>query len=93
MRDRFQGTGKPEPLKYVLAWAWSRRITEEPAGPGGRARRRPRRDCCAPAWRYDEAGELQQCGHENGGQVDAHQSVEAHKNIVELPEASANTPA
>src|SRR5207249_3613422 len=52
-----------------------------------------RRDCCAPAWRYDEAGELQQCGHENGGQVDAHQSVEAHKNIVELPEASANTPA
>jgi len=29
VRDPFQGTGKPEPLKYVLAGAWSRRITEE----------------------------------------------------------------
>ena len=29
MRDPFQGLGKPEPLKYVLAGAWSRRITEE----------------------------------------------------------------
>jgi len=29
MRDPFQGIGKPEPLKYVLAGAWSRRITEE----------------------------------------------------------------
>lgn len=29
MRDPFQGVGKPEPLKYVLAGTWSRRITEE----------------------------------------------------------------
>jgi toxin YoeB len=29
MRDPFQGIGKPEPLKYVLAGAWSRRVTEE----------------------------------------------------------------
>jgi toxin YoeB len=29
MRDPFGGVGKPEPLKYVLAGAWSRRITEE----------------------------------------------------------------
>jgi len=29
MRDPFRGIGKPEPLKYVLAGAWSRRITEE----------------------------------------------------------------
>lgn len=29
IRDPFQGIGKPEPLKYVLAGAWSRRITEE----------------------------------------------------------------
>ena len=29
MRDPFQGIGKPEPLKHVLAGAWSRRITEE----------------------------------------------------------------
>ena len=29
LRDPFQGVGKPEPLKYVLAGAWSRRITEE----------------------------------------------------------------
>jgi toxin YoeB len=29
MRDPFPGIGKPEPLKYLLAGAWSRRITEE----------------------------------------------------------------
>jgi toxin YoeB len=29
MRDPFEGIGKPEPLKYVLAGAWSRRVTEE----------------------------------------------------------------
>ena len=29
MRDPFQGIRKPEPLKYVLTGAWSRRITEE----------------------------------------------------------------
>jgi toxin YoeB len=29
MRTPFQGTGKPEPLKHVLAGYWSRRITEE----------------------------------------------------------------
>lgn len=29
IRNPFQGIGKPEPLKYVLAGAWSRRITEE----------------------------------------------------------------
>jgi len=29
IRDPFQGIGKPEPLKYVLTGAWSRRITEE----------------------------------------------------------------
>jgi len=29
MRDPFRGIGKPEPLKHVLAGAWSRRITEE----------------------------------------------------------------
>ncbi|MEU8142849.1 Txe/YoeB family addiction module toxin [Nonomuraea sp. NPDC048901] len=28
-RDPFEGIGKPEPLKYALAGAWSRRITEE----------------------------------------------------------------
>ena len=28
-RDPFQGIGKPEPLKYILAGAWSRRLTEE----------------------------------------------------------------
>lgn len=28
-RDPFDGIGKPEPLKYGLANAWSRRITEE----------------------------------------------------------------
>ena len=29
VRDPFQGIGKPEPLKYVLAGCWSRRITQE----------------------------------------------------------------
>lgn len=29
LRTPFQGTGKPEPLKHVLAGYWSRRITEE----------------------------------------------------------------
>jgi len=29
LRDAFRGIGKPEPLKYVLASAWSRRLTEE----------------------------------------------------------------
>jgi toxin YoeB len=29
MRDPFTGLGKPEPLKYVLAGAWSRRLTQE----------------------------------------------------------------
>ncbi|MEK7406470.1 MAG: Txe/YoeB family addiction module toxin [Acidobacteriota bacterium] len=29
LRDPFGGIGKPEPLKYVLAGAWSRRITQE----------------------------------------------------------------
>lgn len=28
-RTPFEGTGKPEPLKYNLAGFWSRRITEE----------------------------------------------------------------
>ena len=28
-RDPFMGIGKPEPLKYVLAGCWSRRITQE----------------------------------------------------------------
>jgi toxin YoeB len=28
-RDPFNGMGKPEPLKYGLSAAWSRRITEE----------------------------------------------------------------
>ncbi|MDH6705233.1 toxin YoeB [Kitasatospora sp. MAA19] len=28
-RDPFAGTGKPEPLKYHLAGAWSRRIDDE----------------------------------------------------------------
>ena len=27
--DPFQGIGKPEPLKYLLAGCWSRRITQE----------------------------------------------------------------
>ena len=29
MRDPFIGIGKPEPLKYLMAGAWSRRLTEE----------------------------------------------------------------
>jgi toxin YoeB len=29
LRDPFIGIGKPEPLKYVLAGCWSRRITQE----------------------------------------------------------------
>jgi len=29
LRDPFSGIGKPEPLKYVLAGCWSRRITQE----------------------------------------------------------------
>jgi toxin YoeB len=29
LRDPFTGVGKPEPLKYVLAGCWSRRITQE----------------------------------------------------------------
>jgi toxin YoeB len=29
LRDPFRGIGKPEPLKYELAGAWSRRITQE----------------------------------------------------------------
>jgi toxin YoeB len=29
MRDPFIGLGKPEPLKYLLAGAWSRRLTQE----------------------------------------------------------------
>jgi toxin YoeB len=29
LRDPAQGIGKPEPLKHLLAGAWSRRITEE----------------------------------------------------------------
>jgi toxin YoeB len=29
LRNPFRGVGKPEPLRYVLAGAWSRRITLE----------------------------------------------------------------
>lgn len=29
LRDPFVGIGKPEPLKYVVAGCWSRRITQE----------------------------------------------------------------
>jgi len=29
IRDPFEGIGKPEPLKYLMAGAWSRRLTEE----------------------------------------------------------------
>jgi toxin YoeB len=29
LRDPFQGIGKPEALKYLLAGCWSRRITQE----------------------------------------------------------------
>jgi toxin YoeB len=28
-RDPFTGIGKPEPLKYLAAGAWSRRLTQE----------------------------------------------------------------
>ena len=29
MRTPFEGTGKPEPLKYELSGCWSRRISDE----------------------------------------------------------------
>lgn len=29
IRDPFEGIGKPEPLKYLGAGVWSRRLTEE----------------------------------------------------------------
>jgi toxin YoeB len=29
MRNPFIGTGKPEPLKYLVPGAWSRRLTQE----------------------------------------------------------------
>ena len=29
IHDPFDGIGKPEPLKYLMAGAWSRRLTEE----------------------------------------------------------------
>jgi len=29
LRDPFTGIGRPEPLKYLLAGTWSRRLTEE----------------------------------------------------------------
>lgn len=29
MRHPFEGPGKPEPLRFVLAGCWSRRITQE----------------------------------------------------------------
>jgi toxin YoeB len=29
LRDPFQGIGRPEPLKHLLAGAWSRRLTQE----------------------------------------------------------------
>jgi toxin YoeB len=29
VREPFTGIGKPEPLKYLLAGAWSRRLTQE----------------------------------------------------------------
>lgn len=29
MRDPYKGMGKPEPLKYLVSGAWSRRITQE----------------------------------------------------------------
>ncbi|MFI6901028.1 Txe/YoeB family addiction module toxin [Nonomuraea sp. NPDC050394] len=29
VREPYEGIGKPEPLKYALAGAWSRRITDE----------------------------------------------------------------
>ncbi len=29
LRDPFEGIGKPEPLKYLVPGAWSRRLTQE----------------------------------------------------------------
>ena len=29
LREPFAGVGKPEPLRYLLAGAWSRRVTQE----------------------------------------------------------------
>jgi toxin YoeB len=29
LREPFTGSGKPEPLKYLAAGAWSRRLTQE----------------------------------------------------------------
>jgi len=29
LRDPFTGIGKPEPLRYLLAGCWSRRLTQE----------------------------------------------------------------
>lgn len=29
LRDPFEGLGKPEPLRFLLAGCWSRRITQE----------------------------------------------------------------
>jgi toxin YoeB len=29
LKEPFDGIGKPEPLKYLLAGAWSRRLTQE----------------------------------------------------------------
>jgi toxin YoeB len=29
LRDPFVGVGKPEPLRYMLAGCWSRRVTQE----------------------------------------------------------------
>ena len=29
LRDPFKGIGKPEPLRYLTAGVWSRRLTEE----------------------------------------------------------------
>jgi len=29
LRDPFEGLGKPEPLRYLLAGCWSRRVTQE----------------------------------------------------------------
>jgi toxin YoeB len=29
LRDPFAGIGKPEPLRYLLAGCWSRRVTQE----------------------------------------------------------------
>ena len=29
LRDPFVGTGKPEPLQFMLAGCWSRRVTQE----------------------------------------------------------------